>query len=269
MRDMYRKLPQIGGTPREVSEVVNNTLEGKTNNTGEITLNTGWATTTTIYNERIGYNSIILLTPTSVAAGSDKLPYGAFQDSSNQFTTANTPTVVLFNTTDFENGVYLSSNKIYARNAGVYNYQFSLQFSNTDSQIQEVEVWLRKNGTNIAGTSSKYAVPNKHGSIDGYLIAVANFFVDLAAGDYLELVWATTLAANSGGTVTGVYMEAYASSTSPYTRPSVPSAVATLQYNQASASTNVYVSSKSQGQATLTHFANNTLDKTYGYIVVA
>lgn len=269
MRDMYRKLPPMGGQPREVSEVVNNLVEGKSNNTGEITLNTGWATTTTIYNERIGYNSIILLTPFSTNAGTDRLPYGAFQDSTNQYGTANTPTVVLFNTTDFDNGVYLSSNKIYARNAGVYNYQFSLQFSNTDSQIQEVSVWLRKNGTDIAGTGSKYAVPNKHGAVDGYLIAVANFFVDLAAGDYIELVWAPTLAANSAGTVAGIYMEAYTSSTSPYTRPSIPSAVATLQYNQASASTNVYVSSRTSGSATLTHFANNTADKTYGYIVVA
>ena len=36
MRDMYRKLPMLGGQPREVSEVVNNIIEGKTNNTGEV-----------------------------------------------------------------------------------------------------------------------------------------------------------------------------------------------------------------------------------------
>lgn len=269
MRDMYRKLPMLGGEPRVVAEVVNNIIEGKTNNTGEVTLNTSWATTTTIYNERIGYNSIILLTPFSANAGADKLPYGAFQDTTDQYTTANTPTVVAFNTTDFDNGVYLSSNKVYVRNSGVYNVQFSLQFANTDSQIQEATVWLRKNGTNVAGTGSKYAVPNKHGSIDGYLIAVANFFVDLTAGDYIELVWAASAAANSGGTVNGIYMEKYNAITSPYTMPSVPSAVITLQYNQASASTNVYVSSQTQGSATLTHFANNTADKTYGYVIVA
>lgn len=269
MRDMYRKLPMLGGEPRVVAEVVNNLIEGKSNNTGEVTLDTGWATTTTIYNERIGYNSIILLTPFSSAAGEDKLPYGAFQDTEDQFTTANTPTIVKFNTTDFDNGVYLSSNKIYVRNTGVYNYQFSLQFANTDSQIHEATVWLRKNGTDIVGTGSKYAVPNKHGSVDGYLIAVANFFIDLTAGDYVELVWAASLAANSGGTITGIYMEKYSAITTPYNMPSVPSAVATLQYNQASASTNVYVSSRNNGSATLTHFANNTADKTYGYVVVA
>lgn len=61
IRDMYRKLNWQGGTPREVSEVVNNLVEGKSNNTGEITLNAGGATTTTIYDERIGYNSVVLL----------------------------------------------------------------------------------------------------------------------------------------------------------------------------------------------------------------
>jgi len=47
-RDMYRKLNPSGSEPREISEVVNNLLDGKSNNTGEVTLNTSWATTTTI-----------------------------------------------------------------------------------------------------------------------------------------------------------------------------------------------------------------------------
>lgn len=65
---MYRKLNPSGGEPREISEIVNNLVEGKTNNTGDITLNAGSATTTTISDERIGYNSIILLMPTTANA---------------------------------------------------------------------------------------------------------------------------------------------------------------------------------------------------------
>lgn len=263
VNQQYRKLIPSGATPREISEVVNNLLDGKSNNVGYVTLNTGWATTTTIYNERIGYDSYIGIVPDSASAEGDKLPYGAVSSTTTEYATA--ATAVTFNTSDFDNGVYLSSNKMYFRNSGVYNLQFSIQFANTDSQIQEAHVWIKKNGTNVAGTASKYSVPNKHGSIDGYLIAVANFFVDIAAGDYVELFWDATLYANSGGTTTGIYIEAYAAS-SP--RPSIPSAVLTAQYNQASASTNVYVSSQQQGQAILTHFANNTADKTYKYIVV-
>ena len=59
---MYRKLPQIGGTPREISEVVNNLVEGKSNNTGEF-VTTALATSSTLSNERIGLNSVILFMP--------------------------------------------------------------------------------------------------------------------------------------------------------------------------------------------------------------
>lgn len=260
---MFRVLNYTGATPREISEVVNNIMNGKTNNTGDVTLATGWATSTTIYDERIGYDSTIIVTPYSANAGSDKLPYGSISSSASQYAT--TATAFTFNTEDFNNGVYLSSNKMYFRNSGVYNLQFSAQFSNTDSQIQEAHVWIKKNGNNITSTASKYSVPNKHGAVDGYLIAVANFFVDITAGDYIELFWDATLYANSGGTTTGIYVEAYTSGSG---RPAIPSVVLTAQYNQASASTNVYVSSQQKGQATLTHFANDTANKTYKYVVI-
>jgi hypothetical protein len=69
-RDMYRKLNPSGSDVREISEIVNNLVEGKTNNTGSITLNVSSATTTIIYDERIGYNSVIFLMPTTVNAAS-------------------------------------------------------------------------------------------------------------------------------------------------------------------------------------------------------
>ena len=65
---MYRKLNPSGSDVREISEIVNNLVEGKTNNTGSITLAVASATTTTIYDERIGYNSVILLMPTTANA---------------------------------------------------------------------------------------------------------------------------------------------------------------------------------------------------------
>lgn len=59
---MYRKLAWTGGDPRQVAEIVNNLVEGKSNNTGDFTT-TQSSTTSTIYDERIGYNSVILFTP--------------------------------------------------------------------------------------------------------------------------------------------------------------------------------------------------------------
>lgn len=68
--DMYRKLPKAGGNPREISEVVNNLVEGKSNNTGEFSTTIS-ATTTTLYDERIGYNSVILLMPLSLNSAAE------------------------------------------------------------------------------------------------------------------------------------------------------------------------------------------------------
>ena len=66
--DMYRGLNPSGANEREISEVTNNILNGKTNNTGTVTLNASSSTTTTISDERIGYNSIIMLMPTTANA---------------------------------------------------------------------------------------------------------------------------------------------------------------------------------------------------------
>ena len=68
--DMYRKLPWTGGDPRSVAEIVNNLVEGKSNNTGDFTT-TQSTTTTTLYNERIGYNSVILFTPMNDKAAAE------------------------------------------------------------------------------------------------------------------------------------------------------------------------------------------------------
>jgi hypothetical protein len=153
--------------------------------------------------------------------------YGAYQNNADQnLATANTATVVVFNTMDYQKDMSLASNKITIATAGIYNVQFSLQLANTDTAIQDTVIWLRKNGTDIPGTASKFDVSSKHGSSDGYLIAAVNFFVEVTAGQYLELVIACGKVEN--GTTRGVYIEAYPAQTTPYVRPSIPSSVITL-----------------------------------------
>ena len=154
--------------------------------------------------------------------------YGAFSNTADQLTTDNTATVTALNSTDASSSTSLSSNKITINQTGTYNVQFSLQFANTHSQAHGAWVWLRKNGTDLAGTGSRYDVPSTHGSSDGYLIAVANFYVSITSGDYIELVWATDQAKIVSPAQYGVYIEAYASSTSPFTMPAIPSSVITV-----------------------------------------
>lgn len=263
---MYRKLNWQGGTPREVSEVVNNLVEGKSNNTGEITLATGGATTTTITDERIGYNSYIGLEPVTMTAATDYYPYLAVQDTTDQSAASTTTAyAVTFNTTDYALGASLSnSSRLNVNYSGLYNLQFSIQFANTDTQIQDIDIWFRKNGTDVAGSNSKFSVPNSHGGTSGHLIAALNFYFELAKNDYVQIMWATTS--------TAVTIEQLPAQTSP-TRPSTPSAIATLQYlSSNSYTTNLftgtYVSAQTKGSATLTHPANTVSNRTYRYIIV-
>jgi hypothetical protein len=259
---MFRRLPPTGGDQRAVAEIVNGMMDGKTNNTGTITLATGNATTTTINDPRISRDSMILLVPKSAAAFADTAPYGAFQDSTDQ-TAASTTTAypMTFNTTDFSNGVYLSnSSRLNVRNAGIYNLQFSVQLENKDNEQHDLDIWFRKNGTNITASNSKFTVPaRKSASIYGHVIGAINYFVELAANDYVEIVWR---AEN-----TNLSLEQTPAESSP-TRPSTPSVIATMQYVAPSSLDNVYVSAQTNGSATLTHFANSTADKTYGYVIV-
>lgn len=150
-------------------------------------------------------------------------PYAAIQRTTDKTFTANTATQITFNVNDYLNGCTNDgTDGIHVAQSGIYNYQFSVQFANTDSQIHTAYIWLRKNGVDVTGTGSKWDITAKHGSSDGYVLAAANFYVDLAAGDTVEMWAAVDNAA--------VYMEAYAAQTSPFAMPSIPSVVATLSF---------------------------------------
>lgn len=152
------------------------------------------------------------------------LPYGSFCDLTDQ--TAASTTVayaVAFNTTELSSGVTLSNtSRLNVTNAGVYNVQFSLQFKNTDNAGWNVDVWLRKNGTNIANTNSRFHIEQRKSAGDpSHLLAALNIFVNMAANDYVEIMWRTEN--------TAVSLEHYPTSTTP-TRPAIPSAIATLAF---------------------------------------
>jgi hypothetical protein len=138
---------------------------------------------------------------------------------------ANTTTAyaITFDTTDFSNGVTLSnSSRLNVSQSGIYNVQFSIQFTNTTNASQDVDVWFRKNGTNIDKSNSRFGFAPRKGAGDPFhTIAAINYFVSLNANDYVEIMWRTT--------DVGVSIEQYAAGTSP-TRPSIPSAIVTLSF---------------------------------------
>jgi hypothetical protein len=100
--------------------------------------------------------------------------------------------------------------------------QFSIQFKNTTNDGQDLDIWFRKNGTNIDNSNSRFHPPARKGAGNpSHLIAALNFFVSLSANDYVEIMWRTENV--------GVSIEHFASSSSP-TRPAVPSAIATISF---------------------------------------
>ena len=154
------------------------------------------------------------------------MPYGAFQSTVDQTATANTATVMTFNTTDFANGVAIDSNsKLRVSQAGIYNLQFSVQFDNADTQEHDVTIWLRQDaagaGVDISGSAGLVGVPSSHGGLNGHIIIGWNYFLKLNADEFVEIWWSTPS--------TQVTIQAYAAGTSP-TRPSTASVVATLSF---------------------------------------
>ena len=153
-----------------------------------------------------------------------RFPYGAFSSDQDQTTTANTATLMTLNTTDFANQVSISSSKITVVNAGIYNLQFSTQFQNTDNQIQDISIWLRQNGTDIPGSTGYVSIPAHKSAAAGqeaHEIIGWNYYVEMQAGDYIEIYWSATLAS--------VTIQHYPASTGPV-RPATQSVVATMSF---------------------------------------
>ena len=157
-------------------------------------------------------------------------PYGAFQDTTDQTATANTATVMTFNTTDFSNGVTVvtsggKASRLTVAQSGIYNLQFSVQFDNADTKENDVYIWLRKDssgaGTDIPGSAGFVGIPSSHGGINGHAIVGWNYFITLNANDFVEIWWSTP--------DVNVTIQAYPAGTSP-TRPSTASVVATMSF---------------------------------------
>jgi hypothetical protein len=264
---MFRRLPPQGGDQRAVAEIVNNIMDGKTNNTGTVTLATGGASTTTITDARIGADSVILLSPTDDISSTAYYPYLAVQDSTDQVAPNTTGVnIITFDTTDYALGASLvDSTKLKAGYAGLYNIQFSIQLINTTNDTQEVSVWFRKNGSDVAGSNSEFSMPaRKSTGTASRGIAALNFFIALQKDDYVQLAWRPS--------DVGVSIEHFSTQTSP-TRPATPSVIATMSYLSSNGYTsniytNPYISSVSNGSAVISHPANSIAGKTFDYVVV-
>jgi len=143
--------------------------------------------------------------------------YGSFYSTADQTNAGATSTnKMTYNVTDIANGVSIVSNsRITIANAGVYDIQFSTQINKSSGGTAVMEIWLQKNGQNVANTSTEVVLQGNNTRI----VAAWNLFVNALAGDYYELCWHSSN--------TGVFINYVAGGSNP-TRPNIPSIILTV-----------------------------------------
>lgn len=181
------------------------------------------------------FNSIDNVTAQLLANGGGyylSFPHIAARDTTDQYTTNNTATKVLWNTLDSGLDFTLNiNNTATASKTGIYKIDYSLQFANSDNALHYAYVWLQVNGTNVVGSASKFSVPaRKSVGNDGYIVAYSSVTFQMNAGDSVALYWAASQAKVLSPAADGIYMEAYAAQTVPFAMPSTPSAYGSIVF---------------------------------------
>jgi len=99
--------------------------------------------------------------------------------------------------------------------SGVYNFELSVELTSGSASSKELSFWVRRSGVDIANTGRLHVVSGS-GGVDDFEYS---FTMDLTAGQYIELMWATD---DIGITID------YQAAASP--RPAVPSTLLTVVF---------------------------------------
>ena len=136
------------------------------------------------------------------------------QDQTNAGVTS--VNLMKFRTTEISRDISIvSDSRITMAKAGIFNIQFSAQFDKTDSGDDTVQIWLRKNGNNVANSNTEMTLIGNAGKH----VAAWNFVVQASAGDYYEIAWHSA--------DTEVFINYIAAASTP-TRPAIPSVILTV-----------------------------------------
>lgn len=102
-------------------------------------------------------------------------------------------TAVLVGTTAFSSGISVANNgsgnptRITFAAAGTYMLAPSIQFANSAGADYNVNIWFRKNGTDIANSNTIVNVPKAaDGGFQFFQIAL---YEQVTAGQYIEIMW--------------------------------------------------------------------------------
>jgi hypothetical protein len=137
-----------------------------------------------------GYiNGLPILTSANTSSFTDGFGwYGAFCSTGSQTNpVANISRSMQLDTTEHTNGVsVVSGSRITFAHAGVYNIQFSAQLESTAAGDNLVNIWFKKNGSNVARSNTLINVAKQAGD---KVVAAWNYIDTANANDYIEIVW--------------------------------------------------------------------------------
>lgn len=147
--------------------------------------------------------------------------HGGFSSSLDQTGSITAGTAMTFNSTDISDGVTLvSGSRLTVPVNGTYNVQFSAQFENVENAQQIATIWFRINGVDVPKSATNVTIPaRKSAGIFGYGVASWNIFLDMTAGQYVEIMWLPEIAS--------LTLQALPASVSP-AYPAIPSVIATV-----------------------------------------
>ena len=174
--------------------------------TGDITTTTLNVTAVTSGTLDIGQ----VISGTGVTAGTRIVAFGTGSGGAGTYTVdiSQTVTSTTINAT--------KSSRVQVTAAGVYNYQFSAQLDSTSGGDHIIYIWIRKNGTDVTDSASQVRLKGN----DSELVAAWNWLINLAANDYVELMYSVD--------DTGIQILAVAAS-APV--PGIPSVILTVADN--------------------------------------
>lgn len=114
--------------------------------------------------------------------------YGQPSSTADQTGNIAAATAVTFNTDLTGTGVSVaSSTQITFTAAGTYMLAPSIQFANSAASDYTATIWFRKNGTNIANSSTIISIPKL--ADGGAAVFSLSFFDTVTAGQYIEIMW--------------------------------------------------------------------------------
>ena len=118
--------------------------------------------------------------------------YGSFFDTTTQTTLGGTEEIMSFNNIDLSatSGITLvGGTQITATVNGVYNLQFSAQIVKIQGGTkQNIYIHFKKNGLDIPDSATALTLANNN----DFFVAAWNLFVQLNAGEYVEIAWYST-----------------------------------------------------------------------------